>query len=59
MLNDLSDVNDMKRKIRALYDRANNQISCFYDCSVNLKCLLWKTFANCLYGVGLRELGDV
>ena len=56
LVNDLSGVKEMKREMRALYARVNNLIGCFYVCSVNVKCLLWRTFFKCLYGVGLWKL---
>ena len=56
LVNDLRDVKDMKREMRALYARVNNLIGCFYVCSVNVKCLLWRTVVNCLYGEGLWKL---
>ena len=43
-LNDLSDVKDMKRKLRVLHSRVNNLIGCFYDCSVNIKMFIMETF---------------
>ena len=58
LVNDLSDVKDMKREMRALYARVNNLIGCFNVCSANVKCLLWRTFVNCLYGVGLWKLDE-
>ena len=51
LLNDLSYVKYTKRELRTLYARLNNLIGCFYDCSVKVKCLLWRTFINCFYGV--------
>lgn len=56
LTNDFSDVKDMKREMRALYARVNNLIGLFYDCSIAVKRVLWKTFVNCLYGVGLWKL---
>ena len=47
----------MKRELKTLYARVNKLIGCFHDFFANMKFLLWRTFVNCLYGVGLWKLG--
>jgi exonuclease III len=51
-----NDDDDVQREIRGLYCRANYLIRVFGRCSVQVKRVVWRTFVNCLYGVGLWRI---
>ena len=57
LLNDLNDVKDMKREMRALYARVNNLTSCFYDYFVNLKMSVMENVCYLLLWGGFTEIG--
>jgi hypothetical protein len=52
----LDDGKDMWREIRAIYSKVNYLIRQFGACSVGVKKLIWQSFVNCLYGVGLWQM---
>ena len=55
LLNDTSDVKNVKKEKRTLPARVNKMISCFYNCLIKVKCLLKKSFVHCLLGIVYRH----
>jgi hypothetical protein len=56
--NTLDDKDDVNREIRLLFYRTNRLLNRFAMCSVDVKKVLWVSFVNCLYGVGIWKISD-
>ena len=56
--NTLDDRDDVNREIRLLFFRSNRLFNKFALCSVSVKKMLWNSFVNCLYGVGIWRTSD-
>jgi hypothetical protein len=56
--NTLDDRDDVNREIRLLFYRSNRLINKFALCTVNVKKVLWNSFVNCVYGVGIWNVSE-
>jgi len=53
IMDNLSDHGDIRREIRCMFTRCNRLRRRFYNCSMSVKLVLFKSFCLCFYNIAL------